>query len=571
MKRAPLLLALLTAACSSNSSTGPTNPCTGGATNVDLTVGQVQSFSGAQAGCFAIASGGQSGDYAVVVANDAYGSTQSFGFTLTGASNAVAGLASKGLLRSAATSAAASRARLTLGRTLNTAAHDRLQRMMRSSDLGLAAARQARATGAGQIRRANVTRAVPAVGSIVPLKVAMIDSSTNAICTRNAYVTVGARVRYVSTHAIIVQDTLAPSGGFVDADFQAFGTEFDQFIYPTDSAYFGEPTDFDNKGKIFILFTPQVNALTPKGSTSYTGGFFNYLDMFPATGTNGCAASNDGEIFYMLVPDPNGAVTITINTAEVRQVSRGVLAHEFQHMINAGNRVKNPNANAFEALWLDESLAHSAEEFVGRSENGYADQETLTSALIQANADDYRAFYAQNVFRFHDWLDRPDTTSPINSDAVEGASSLPYRGAGWAMLRHTADQFNGGDVRAFYRSVVAGPDTGVTNLTSKAQVSFDSLYGTWLIANAPVASAGVNSVYTYVSWDWLDVFQGVVGGYPLTINSVTTSTSDQFTLQPGAAAYFERLPSGPTSFKVTAPSGSPLTANGAKVWIFRVG
>jgi len=31
------------------------------------------------------------------------------------------------------------------------------------------------------------------------------------------------------------------------------------------------------------------------------------------------------------------------------------------------------------------------------------------------------------------------------------------------------------------------------------------------------------------------------------------------------------LPSGPTSFKVTAPSGGPLTANGAKVWIFRVG
>ena len=54
-----------------------------------------------------------------------------------------------------------------------------------------------------------------------------------------------------------------------------------------------------------------MNELTPRNAAYYVGGFFYERDLFPndvAVEQGGCAASNDAEMFYMLVPDPNGTV-----------------------------------------------------------------------------------------------------------------------------------------------------------------------------------------------------------------------------------------------------------------------
>src|SRR5437870_5932548 len=61
------------------------------------------------------------------------------------------------------------------------------------------------------------------------------------------------------------------------------------------SDLFGRPTDLDNDGHVFILYTPRVNALTKRGSTSFFGGFFFGGDLFPRTGTGGCAESRSEE------------------------------------------------------------------------------------------------------------------------------------------------------------------------------------------------------------------------------------------------------------------------------------
>ena len=47
-------------------------------------------------------------------------------------------------------------------------------------------------------------------------------------------------------------------------------------------------------------------------------------------------------------------------------------------MINAGNRFFNPAVSSFEATWLDEALAHFAEDAVGRVSRGFGDLQTLT-------------------------------------------------------------------------------------------------------------------------------------------------------------------------------------------------
>ena len=81
--------------------------------------------------------------------------------------------------------------------------------------------------------------------------------------------------------------------------------------------------------------------------------------------TDCVTASNEGEMFYMPVPDPNK--TINANYADKAILASGnlaVLVHEFQHLINAGRRIYVNNASSFEEVWLNEGLSHIAEELL---------------------------------------------------------------------------------------------------------------------------------------------------------------------------------------------------------------
>ena len=68
--------------------------------------------------------------------------------------------------------------------------------------------------------------------------------------------------------------------GSTAADFTAIANEFDDLIFKTDTSWFGAPTDINKDGRITILYTPEVNKFTPKGSPSYIGGFFWGGDLF---------------------------------------------------------------------------------------------------------------------------------------------------------------------------------------------------------------------------------------------------------------------------------------------------
>src|SRR4029078_2006391 len=100
-----------------------------------------------------------------------------------------------------------------------------------------------------------------------------------------------------------------------------------------------------------------------------------------------CPQTNEQEIFYMLVPDPNGTINGNSRSVSlVRQNTRGTLAHEFQHMINQGSRLLNPAVDSSETAWLDESLSHFAEEIVGRKLKGFGDFQNLTFANVNPNS-----------------------------------------------------------------------------------------------------------------------------------------------------------------------------------------
>ena len=116
-----------------------------------------------------------------------------------------------------------------------------------------------------------------------PLTVTVkVPGSGNDLCT--SYSTVNATVEAVSNYAIILTDNRSLNDGFTKASYDSVAQEFDTYVYPTETGYFGAPTDIDHNGHVFILYTPAVNLLTPPGTATtggYVGGYTFAGDFFP--------------------------------------------------------------------------------------------------------------------------------------------------------------------------------------------------------------------------------------------------------------------------------------------------
>lgn len=264
---------------------------------------------------------------------------------------------------------------------------------------------------------------------------------------RSHFDEVTARLRFKGDHTLIYVDTRAEGPNVTDALIDQVGDRFDDQTYDVDRAAFGDETDVDGNGRIIVLMTATVNALNTEQSVEQGGflsGFFFGIDLLFDSTFNPFA--NDAEIFYTVVPDPTkqfGAAVIPVE--EVSGLLDGVLAHEFEHMINAGLRL-DPSVS-FEDIWLDEGLAHYAETLNGiMSAEGTDLQNTLRSAL---------------------WLQKPYAQS-----MVAGADNLEQRGAAWLLVAYLVDHYGQG----ILRELVVGPLTGIPNVENEANTSFPFLF-----------------------------------------------------------------------------------------------
>ena len=413
----------------------------------------------------------------------------------------------------------------------------------------------------------------PNVGDTLTYRVP--DLNTGKIPCRDFF-TVQAVVKAVGSKAIAVQDVNAPAGGFTQSDFAAIVQEFDQTILATDTSYFGGPTDRNNDGVIVMLFTPEVNKLTPAGSTGFTAGFFFRADLFTKAefqqAGQTCPTTNEQELFYVLVPDPTGQFNNVRTTATVRQTSRGTVAHELQHMLNQGVRMFLPQGVSPETVWLDEGMAHFAEEAVGRATRSYSDFRELTFADATVNTDDYNAYFRQNFGRFRLWMFRPDTSSPTSNRA---ATELGPRGSAWAMLRYAIDRYSNNNARAFTRALVRGPQTGVDNLMARAGsgLAFDSFLGNWLVTvfTDHQSVGGLPATYNYVGWNLRSAMtQYNNNAFPLAVNQLTGSFSTL--VISGSGAYFrltKQAGGGTTTVAMQGAGGIPVDFTGARLTLVR--
>jgi hypothetical protein len=397
------------------------------------------------------------------------------------------------------------------------------------------AAYRARRTTAPGVSLSRVAAAAK-VGDLVPL------NTSETACKATAADRRVGRVAAITQRAIVVADTLNPANGFTDAEYRAFGVAFDTLAYPVDVANFGEPSDVDGNGKVVIFFTSAVNALTPRGASYYVGGFFYSRDLFPndkPADQGGCAGSNDAEMFYMLVPDPSGQVNGNRRSkAFVTNMTVSTLGHEFEHLINSSRRVYVNDADEWEDTWLDEGLAHVAEELVFYKAAGLAPRSGLTAEAIRSTTQARAAFNEHatgNLGRLESFLEAPEASSPFADD-----DELETRGATWSFLRYAADRLNGRETDLWQR-LVNSKTAGRTNLAAAlGGANLDEWTRDWAVATyADRQAAGLESRFTQPSWNFRDIFAATStsSSYPLATRTLAEGRAQHLSLNAGSAGY----------------------------------
>ena len=205
--------------------------------------------------------------------------------------------------------------------------------------------------------------------------------------------------------------------------------------------------DKDGDGAVALLMTGKVNDVGQGFA-----GFFNAKDF--GAGAN----SNEMDLLYIGTPANVGSLAAIDAT----------MAHEFQHLINFSNKVVKHGLALPEETWLDEALAHLAEDVCGQG------------------ADTINAVYA--------FLDSFGTTSLTLTNYDGSADEVRNRGAGFLFALYLAEQAGGISVSgsgtpsgggvALLQALAGSNKTGTANVAAATGESFGASFADWLAAVA---------------------------------------------------------------------------------------
>jgi hypothetical protein len=409
--------------------------------------------------------------------------------------------------------------------------------------------------------------AVPSVGDTLDFKFGggCIDNSVPPF--ENAPDSVTAVVRTVSAWAVVVEDTAALQAAdpFTQAEFDEIGQVFDDLIYAVDTTYFGSPGDIDVNGdRIVLLYSSGVNNLSDSYNQGFIAGFFCSADL-------GFAGGNNAEMFYLLVPDPDGVFTADggdgIGKGFVRTTTDNTVAHEFQHLINAWRRI-NAGVGPMD-VWLNEGLSHLAEEVVGHADVGNTPGTGLGQPEILGDQDKFNTWYRNDFINLATYLAIPDgMVGLVTTEDPLGSETFRMRGSAWSFLRYLLDRFEtAGTEAARARSLVVNSASDARDaVAAEFGTSFDVLAADWNAmfavvdrsdlggvprAGLQLPSYELREIYDFPSFaSFIDSVLGSLGfpqpgGYPLipaqaSLTGTLSMDADLYT----ATAKFLRLTSG---------------------------
>lgn len=292
------------------------------------------------------------------------------------------------------------------------------------------------------------------------LKFATIGSTRtfkilNSFTNTSSYETVTAELRVANSDVELYVDT-RDENSLSDSELQDLLNDFDG-VLDDEERIVGSWSDVNGDGKIAVLFTRVVNEL---GGSSFVTGFFYAVDLL---GEAQYEMSNEMEVFYTFVPNPNGdldGVTVSKDFS-LTNIYPGVLSHELQHMISF-NQHYFINGGASEEGWLNEGLAHLLED------------------IYNLNSDDYMtASGLENPARVATFLANTENI------CFTCGTSLSQRGGSYLFLRYLYEQAEQGNLASYGGGITGGTeliqallDTSDRGMDNLATVIFGSSWST---------------------------------------------------------------------------------------------
>jgi hypothetical protein len=320
----------------------------------------------------------------------------------------------------------------------------------------------------------------------------------------------------------------------------------------------------DNNGRVIVLMSPLVNGDTPAATCAkdgYIAGFFDPQDFAGPADT----VSNQGEIFYAVVPDPEGLFSCAHSTSSVSSQLPATFLHELQHLINFSQHAI-VHSGAAGSSWLDEGLSIVAEELGSLPYEAECPPPACRTNPQQLFPDSSLGFVLGFTYDSYHFAQDPDTVSLTLHD--DGENGFSWRGGDWTLARWLGDQMGSG----YYRKLEQGPSDGIADIEAAAGQSFPTLFGNFGLAlytdslpglprgTAPAVDRFVsrNVRQLWTQWETLAGPQP----FPLPVTAVTTDTS-LAAMEPGAMS-FHRLdtPAGVSTVTLTfaAPGTKALSA-----------
>lgn len=452
----------------------------------------------------------------------------------------------------------------------------RFHMMLRLREQALAASPAAR-FNAAIARRPAFAVTAPSVGS---QKTFNVCDDTD--CAK--FTSVTATAMNVGDKVAIYQEDNLPSGvGFSQADIDNVAQLFDNYLYPIDTTNFGRETDIDGNGVVEVLLSGKINKLSQSfcKDGSVILGYFLSSDLLP--NGQGNTGSNEGEVFYSIVPDPNstllpGCQAISRNFAQ-RNLAPTFI-HEFQHMISYGQHVlTGRGGTSSEETWLNEGLSHYAEELGGRL---IPDAENPT---LPSGSNTYTQFALSNFQNGYDYLSNPEQTFLIEPRSSNG--DLSERGANWLFIRWLVEGFGtttpnpakptftvrGTDMT---RKLVQTKETGAKNVATATGRSFNDVVVLWQLANYLDDLPGflpADSLLQYRNVDLRDIYSQLHSGdpnfftraYPLAPDSTKGPYTRSGTLKQGSARHVRMQQEGGAPSMQLKLTGSATAAISATI------
>lgn len=391
-----------------------------------------------------------------------------------------------------------------------------------------------------------------------------------------------AKLKHIGQNILLYIDDNSPSNGLTDTELTNFGKLFDETLYPIDLRTFGPESDIDGNGKVIMLLTPIVNALSPRPGCTTDGqvlGFFFGFDL-----SSRSSDSNKGEIFYGFVPDQAGQFSCVISKTTVQSLLPSTFIHELQHMISYNQHALVRGASQ-ETDWLNEGLSHLAEELAARHYENKFPPPTGRSNPNNIFPDSAFGFIAEQLDNSYSYLLDPESTSLTLFETNECCEG---RGAAWLFMRYL------GDLRdsTIYARLVQTSRTSVENVEFVMGEAFTSLFADFGMALYTDSIPGVprnavsprlrfksrNLRYLYDALYRAATRSGPNANYPrpfpILVKNLPYDQSVNGAMVPSTFAYYQLdTPPGsaPAGLRFATPGGGSFNPDlNAQVGIFRL-